>query len=368
MSVYKDKTRGTYYVKHRVNGKSTTKRGFKTKHEASLYELKLECLEEEFISIKLYDLFDLFLEYQRKNTEYGTYQKSFHLVNDYIKKGIKNKQINKVTELDCQNLKDYISGLNLSTSYKNDILAKTKQAFAYGVRFYRMKKDFYNVLTPFKKTRAEKVIAREREQNIWTIEEFQKFIDQVENETYKAFFTLLYFTGLRKGEAQALTWRDLKPYKLNIDKSLTKKTDSGLYEIKEPKTNSSVRQISLNKSLYEYLLAYKENEKQLKGFSEDWFMFGRMKPLPQTTIDRVKNTAVKNADVKNIRIHDFRHSHASNLINSGVNIVAVSKRLGHSSINITLGIYTHLMQNADDELINNLEKCSQTVLTTTKKA
>lgn len=59
------------------------------------------------------------------------------------------------------------------------------------------------------------------------------------------------------------------------------------------------------------------------------------------------------------RLHDLRHSHATLLINSGVNIVAVSKRLGHSSINQTLKTYTHLLKNTDDELINTLEKLEE---------
>ncbi|MBR5340655.1 MAG: tyrosine-type recombinase/integrase [Erysipelotrichaceae bacterium] len=52
---------------------------------------------------------------------------------------------------------------------------------------------------------------------------------------------------------------------------------------------------------------------------------------------------IKESGVKRIRIHDFRHSHATNLINDGVNIVAVSKRLGHSDITQTFNTYTHLL-------------------------
>ena len=90
--------------------------------------------------------------------------------------------------------------------------------------------------------------------------------------------------------------------------------------------------------------------------------FGRLKPLPQTSIDRVKDNAIKEAKVPRIRIHDFRHSHASNLIANGVNIVAVSKRLGHSDINMTLKIYTHLIQKSDDELVNFINDSSQILL------
>lgn len=71
---------------------------------------------------------------------------------------------------------------------------------------------------------------------------------------------------------------------------------------------------------------------------------------------------VKKAGIKKIRIHDFRHSHASNLIGEGMDIVAVSKRLGHSNVEMTLNCYTHLLQKNNDKLIDYLEKSSQFLL------
>ena len=67
------------------------------------------------------------------------------------------------------------------------------------------------------------------------------------------------------------------------------------------------------------------------------------------------DVACVKAGVKRIHIHDFRYSHASNLIADGMNIVAVSKCLGHPNVAMTLEIYTHLLQKNDDELIKNLE-------------
>ncbi|MBQ1324985.1 MAG: tyrosine-type recombinase/integrase, partial [Solobacterium sp.] len=63
------------------------------------------------------------------------------------------------------------------------------------------------------------------------------------------------------------------------------------------------------------------------------------------------NKAIAKAGVRKIRIHDLRHSHASLLINNGVNIVAVSKRLGHSNIEQTLQTYTHLLEKTDSQML-----------------
>ena len=79
----------------------------------------------------------------------------------------------------------------------------------------------------------------------------------------------------------------------------------------------------------------------------------------RTNIHRCKNNTVKKLGLKNIRLHDFRHSHASLLINEGINIVAISKRLGHESIKITLDTYSHLMDGSEDKLISVLDKVKQ---------
>ena len=92
-------------------------------------------------------------------------------------------------------------------------------------------------------------------------------------------------------------------------------------------------------------------------------MFGGEKPLSRTNITRRKDNAVKESGVKRITIHQFRHSHATNLINDGVNVVAVSRRLGHSDVSMTLKVYTHLFQKVDVELVENLEKSSHDLLT-----
>lgn len=206
--------------------------------------------------------------------------------------------------------------------------------------------------------------AKEGSENcVWSPEEFEKFISYVNNPTYSLFFTVLYYTGVRLGEAQALTWNDFDGEYIHITKSVTKKTNKGTYEIKEPKSESSIRKVSLGRSLSKYLMSYKAIQEKIEGFKNDWFIFGGTKPLPCTSITRYKDRAVNESGVKRIRIHDFRHSHASYLICSGCNIVAVSKRLGHENVEITLETYTHLISKNEDEAILFVEKSSQNLLT-----
>jgi len=94
---------------------------------------------------------------------------------------------------------------------------------------------------------------------------------------------------------------------------------------------------------------------QIDGFKKDTFVFGADTPLADTTIERYKNQYCKLAKVKQIRIHDFRHSHASLLIYKKVDIMQVARRLGHSDIKMTWNTYSHLLPNAEEEAIKALE-------------
>ena len=101
------------------------------------------------------------------------------------------------------------------------------------------------------------------------------------------------------------------------------------------------------------------------------YVFGGERGIAPTTIGRKFLEAKKLSGVKNIRLHDLRHSHATVLINAGVNIVAVSKRLGHSTIDQTLKTYTHLLESSDQNMmrkINELAAESHESLTPNEKA
>ncbi|MBQ9158939.1 MAG: site-specific integrase [Erysipelotrichaceae bacterium] len=363
MSVHKDKKRNTWYVKH--NNK--TKRGFVSKKEAQNYEMLLKSGEEQPQAKKQEHSFtfiaDDFLRYKKNEVEYSSFSLYEGIVNNFIKPYFENRTINEIRELDCKGFKDAISLLDCSSRRKNKILQLCKNIFQYAVDYYELSSNPSLVMKPFNYKLEEKISSKKKELRIWNNDDFRKFINCVIDETYKALFLVLYLTGLRLGEALALTYNDIDEYSLSITKSQTKITENGSYEIKAPKNISSIRDVSINKSLYFYLLARKEEEKKKPDFTSSWFIFGGKDPLPRTSIERVKNKAVKEAGVKKIRLHDFRHSHASNLIGEGMDIVAVSKRLGHSNIEMTLNCYTHLLKKNEDDLTDYLEKSSHNLLT-----
>lgn len=91
------------------------------------------------------------------------------------------------------------------------------------------------------------------------------------------------------------------------------------------------------------------------GFKDSWYVFGNIDPLAVTTLldKKTKNAFI--VRVKDIRIHDFKHSCASLLIDSGANITLVAKYLVHSKIDETLNTYSHMYQNRLDTIVNIIE-------------
>jgi integrase len=96
--------------------------------------------------------------------------------------------------------------------------------------------------------------------------------------------------------------------------------------------------------------AYIEYKRQLNLGSA--FFYGGDKPVAQRTYQRYFAKYTDMAGIKHIRIHDLRHSHASMLIHLNVPITAISKRLGHSTVKMTLEKYAHCYSDSDSDAIN----------------
>lgn len=102
----------------------------------------------------------------------------------------------------------------------------------------------------------------------------------------------------------------------------------------------------------------------LKAEYKTGYLFGGETSLSPTQISCIFNAGIEKSGVQKIRIYDLRHSHVTWLINHGVNIVAVSKRLGHASIEQTFKTYTHLLESTDNEMMKiiNSEKNGSTMV------
>jgi integrase len=264
----------------------------------------------------------------------------------------KDKKIDKILSSDVIKWQELINSKDYSYRYKSEIHIIFGAVMEFAVKFYDLHRNPCRFVGNFKNSHEVK-----KEMSFFTKEEFDEFIQNENDIVYKAFFITLYYTGMRLGEALALNWKDYNKISLNVTKSLTNKVSGRGYIITSPKTKKSVREILLPNCGIIYLDELKKYYSNFDGFNDTWFIFGGLRPMSETSIRRHKILACrKTKSKKEIRIHDFRHSHASLLINIGADILYISQRLGHSNVAETLNTYSHLYPNKQKEIINLLNK------------
>ncbi|RVU54648.1 tyrosine-type recombinase/integrase [Anaerosphaera multitolerans] len=229
-----------------------------------------------------------------------------------------------------------------SQTYLKSLNTLLSAIFNYAVRFHGLKEN------PCLKAGSIGKTTSDNEIQIWTLEEFNKFIDTVDRPDLHLGFNMLYWSGMRIGELLALNWNDIN-YSTNTIK-VTKSYQRIEQEdvITEPKTTKSKRDIIMIKSVIDKIKDFKKQVYKPEGKD-------RIFPYQRRVFEKAIKRYSATAELNEIRIHDLRHSHASLLINNGINVVAISNRLGHEKVDTTLNIYSHLFPNSDNTLINKLE-------------
>lgn len=218
---------------------------------------------------------------------------------------------------------------------------------------------------PCKRVEAPKIDRKEAEYLDET--QAQQLIEclQAEPLQYRVMITVLLYTGMRRGELCGLEWDDIDFDNCLIDISRTSLYLSGKGVFDDTtKTESSKRVIKIP---YEAVNALKEHQiEQIKErfkLGDRWQDSGKVftqcngKPIHPDTISGWFSRFIKKNDLPPIHLHSLRHTNASLLIASGVDLRTVSKRLGHSNMTTTSNIYTHAIKSADEraaELLNDI--------------
>jgi integrase len=173
---------------------------------------------------------------------------------------------------------------------------------------------------------------------------------------YPIVVTALY-TGMRRGELMALKWGnvDLLANVIRVRKSL-EQTKAGGLRFKVAKTKAGRRNITLPDIVVETLRDHRRQQLELRvalglgKLSDDALVFpDNLEGAPRSpnAITKAWAAAAEALGVPDVTLHGLRHTHASQLIDAGVDIVTISKRLGHASPNVTLQVYAHLFKNSD---------------------
>lgn len=319
--------------------------------EKSLYSMVNN--KEVRSNITLSELYELFKKDNVHNLRASTLRAYETISKHHILPKLGNVKINNLNVRILSDWKTWVNEKGLSLTTRKSIHKNLNALLNYAVTME------YLPANPLKKIDNFKDPYRQdKDIQFYTPEEWLRYKAtalEFARETgvydYYVFFCLRYYTGARKGEIHALRWNCLDGDRLSIKRSITQKLKGDDVET-PPKNKSSIRTIQIPRVLFDILSEHKERQQvRIKGWSDDGFICGYSRPLRDTAIENENKKYARAAGLKHIRIHDFRHSHASLLINAGINALEVAHRLGHSTVDQTLKTYSHLFPNESEKAI-----------------
>ena len=194
----------------------------------------------------------------------------------------------------------------------------------------------------------------------------KKFYHALINEEdirIKTSLLVFLFTGFRRGEVTALKWEDidLDKRRITVNHSAIEVPHEGLI-IKNPKTQKSQRTISIPQLLADQLSNYKAWQqiliKKFDIYKDEGFLFTKEdgNPICPTTFSFWLDKVLDKAELPHFTIHSLRHTNITLQILSGVPLVTVAGRAGHSRTSTTSDIYSHFVKSSDDGAAEKLEK------------
>lgn len=172
---------------------------------------------------------------------------------------------------------------------------------------------------------------------------------------YAVIIPLLAYTGMRSGEARGLLWSDIDFNEATI--SITKQFNDSFHSFEDLKTASSVRTIKIPQYVVSYLLDHKESYRKPNSNLVFPDSVHKKPILGKNLKNRHLKPALERLNMDtSINIHTFRHTSVRLARESGADLHAISKRLGHKNITLTADTYSELFENVDAELVNKLDK------------
>ncbi len=353
MPAYKDNK--TWYAKFRYKDWKgdtiyKTKRGFRTKKEAQEWEAQYKLKMSGSTEMLLKEFVDRYKDELYPRIKESTTCTKDNIIDTKIVPYFGDKRISEISSNDIIQWQNELlkavnprTGKKYSRSYLKTIHAQLSTILNYAVKNYNL--DQNNAAKVGNMVKRKDIKSRI---DFWTFEEFQKFIDVMAEKpvAYYAFETL-YWTGMREGELLALTLSDIDFDKSIIKIDKTYQILKGKEVVTSPKTVKSNREIHIPEFLRDELREYCDMTYCLKSNN-------RIFPISKDYLCSEIKKGAKEAGLKQIRVHDLRHSHISLLINMGYSAVAIAERVGHESISITYN-YAHMFPTVQSDMCNKLE-------------
>lgn len=301
------------------------------------------------------EFIESWLEHKKTTVSDSTYDFYESYTNNHIVPALGNVKLKDIKPITIQNFYNSLvknSGLSLhSVAHVQRI---TKIILNHAVRL--------KVIRENPASDIDIVRVPKREQKVWTKKQVDKFIEAARGHIHFIAFYLAVFTGMRQGEILGLKWDcvDFENRTIYVRRAL-KRSNGG--ELKDLKNTSSYRSIAMNDLLYEELKKHKRKQNEIKlrmgqAYNDQGFVVATKVGtfVLHSNLSRAFRLICEKIDVPKIRFHDLRHTHASLLLSLKQHPKVVQERLGHSSIEMTMDIYSHMMPNMQKEAVKELDK------------
>lgn len=349
----------TYLGTDQTTGKQkfTNRQGFKTKKEAQLALARLQSGIEQTTTrgnISTFeDVYNLWYPSYKLSVKESSAWKTKRLFDNTILPAFGNKRLNKITIAYCQKIANkWFAEYSRGSMYYN----YASKVLDYAITLELIDKNPMKAILKPKQKASDK----DPNSNFYDKDELQHFLScakQMQTMKWHVFFTLLAYTGMRKGEALALEWSDINSSDkiLNVNRTLTVGQNNKQI-VQTPKTNKGYREITLNDGTIKLLKQWRlEQKKEMLAFGFNTIkphqlVFSKLTDNGYLSLSKPTNVIQRiyeRFDIKHrITVHGFRHTHCSLLFEAGASIKEVQDRLGHSDIKTTMNIYAHVTKKA----------------------
>lgn len=195
----------------------------------------------------------------------------------------------------------------------------------------------------------------------WQVADLKTFLGQAKDDRLYPLWLTLALTGLRRGEALGLLWQDLdlKGGRLVVRRSLVPVNAEVI--VSEPKTRRGHRTVTLDPVTVAALTTWRREQRQEKlRWGPAWTNTGLVFTREDGTawrperVTQIFAALVKKAKVPVITLHGLRHTHATLALAAGIHPKVVSERLGHSTVAMTLDVYSHAIPSMEEEAASRI--------------
>ena len=318
--------------------------GFRLQKEAKQFEIDFLSKTAKNCDMSFGSMVDIYMEDCKARLKPTTYQGKEAVIAKHILPYFRHLRINDIQPMTVRRWQtDLINSTqNYKPTYLRTLNSQLSAIFNFAMKYYGL---------PSNPVQKSGTIGKKHSglEQYWTVDEFKVFIEAISDKPMSVvIFNLLYWSGMRSGELLALTLNDFdfEVCTVSITKNYARMNGEDLFL--EPKTPKSNRKITLPQFVCDLVKNYAD---RLYGYSPSDRLFETTKHYLKNEMDR----GCRKTGLKEIRVHDLRHSHASLLIELGFAPLLISERLGHESVTTTLEIYSQLYPTKQGEVASRLQ-------------